>query len=120
MGSLGWVSPPGCTFTFAKEDRWRTLFDRNMAETALVLRLRRRTVELDHHMRLCDMRPLASTKVWEQVYPTWRQACALTYEMEATVERLRFEDKHDDTPYMVHALQPSIPLIVFPSCRYRL
>jgi hypothetical protein len=82
--------------------------------------MRRRTVELDHHMRLCDMRPLASTKVWEQVYPTWRQACALTYEMEATVERLRFEDKHDDTPYMVHALQPSIPLLVFPSCRYRL
>ncbi len=77
-------------------------------------------MELDHHMCLCDMRPLASTKVWEQVYPTWRQACALTYEMEATVERLRFEDKHDDTPYMVHALQPSIPLLVFPSCRYRL
>ncbi len=105
---------------FAKVRFSRHLFSTKIAYLGRFLRLWRRTVELDHHMRLCDMRPFARTKVWEQVYPTWRQACALTYEMEATVERLRFEDKHDDTPYMVHALQPSIPLIVFPSCRYRL
>ena len=34
------------------------------------------------------MRPFARTKVWEQVNATWRYAGALTYELEATVERL--------------------------------
>jgi hypothetical protein len=33
------------------------------------LRIRRRTVELDHHMRLCEIRPFAGTNVWELLTP---------------------------------------------------
>jgi len=72
----------------------------------MVLRKRRRTVELDHHMRLCDMRPFAGTHVWEQVNATWRSARALTSAWEDTVERLSEQDEHD-TPSLVHALQPA-------------
>jgi hypothetical protein len=53
-----------------------------------VLQIRRRTVELDHHMRLCDIRSFAGTNVWEQGNATWREGRALTYAWEDTVERL--------------------------------
>ena len=45
----------------------------------------------------CDMRPFASTKVREQVNSTWRSARALTYALEATVERLSSQDEHGNT-----------------------
>src|SRR5919199_6280209 len=46
LGSLQRVSALGCTFTFAKEDRCRALFDGKMAEIALVLRQRRSTPQV--------------------------------------------------------------------------
>ncbi len=61
-----------------------------MAEHKVLLRQRRRTVELGHHLRLCDMRTFAGTNVWEQVNSTRRVGKGLGHDLEDIVELIGY------------------------------